>query len=58
MGDTGNKRSVGILNCCTVNETRMKPSFHFSDKTTIWRTYYIKTAENTEQRIIIQMYSI
>ncbi len=28
------------------------------DKTTIWRTYYIKTSENTEQRIIIQMYSI
>ncbi|MFZ0511979.1 MAG: hypothetical protein WAM14_10260, partial [Candidatus Nitrosopolaris sp.] len=30
----------------------------FSDKMTIWRTYYIKTSENTEQRIIIQMYSI
>ena len=29
-----------------------------SDKTIIWRTYYIKIGKNTEQRIIIQMYSL
>ncbi len=49
MVNTGTKRSVGIPDRCTVSETTMKPSL--VDKVTIWRTYYIKTYEDTEQRI-------
>jgi hypothetical protein len=41
---------VGIPNRCTVDETR--------HRLVSWRTYYIKTSEDTEQRIIIQMCSI
>ncbi len=37
---------------------RNKDETIVGDKATIWRTYCIKTSEDTEQRIIIQMHSI